>query len=42
VDGRRQQLGGAGRWAFLEVTDPWNARSLIESRYLLAREAARR
>jgi type III restriction enzyme len=26
--------GGAGRWAFLEVTDPWDAESLIEGRFL--------
>jgi type III restriction enzyme len=26
--------GGAGRWAFLEVTDPWDAKNLIESRHL--------
>jgi type III restriction enzyme len=26
--------GGAGRWAFLEVTDPWDAGSLIRARML--------
>ena len=26
--------GGLGRWAFLEVTDPWDAGNLIESRFL--------
>ena len=26
--------GGAGRWAFLEVSDPWEAESLIRSLYL--------
>ncbi|MDP8904448.1 MAG: DEAD/DEAH box helicase family protein [Chloroflexota bacterium] len=26
--------GGAGRWAFLEVTDPWDAKNLIEARLL--------
>jgi type III restriction enzyme len=26
--------GGLGRWAFLEVTDPWDAEHLIKSKYL--------
>jgi type III restriction enzyme len=26
--------GGLGRWAFLEVTDPWDAEHLIRSKYL--------
>ena len=26
--------GGAGRWAFLEVTDPWDAGSLIREKFL--------
>jgi type III restriction enzyme len=25
---------GAGRWAFLEITDPWDAKKLIESKHL--------
>ena len=25
---------GAGRWAFLEVTDPWDAEHLIRAKYL--------
>ena len=31
--------GGLGRWAFLEVTDPWDAGNLIRSKFLA--EAAR-
>jgi hypothetical protein len=26
--------GGAGRWAFLEVTDPWDAEHLISEKHL--------
>ena len=26
--------GGLGRWAFLEVTDPWDAEHLIRAKYL--------
>lgn len=26
--------GGAGRWAFLQITDPWDAGNLIRSRFL--------
>jgi len=26
--------GGLGRWAFLEVTDPWDAENLIRARFL--------
>lgn len=26
--------GGLGRWAFLEVTDPWDAEHLIREKYL--------
>ncbi len=26
--------GGLGRWAFLEVTDPWDAENLIRSSFL--------
>ena len=26
--------GGAGRWAFLEITDPWDAEHLIRARFL--------
>ncbi len=29
--------GGAGRWAFLEVTDPWDADSLIRAELLTPR-----
>jgi hypothetical protein len=25
---------GFGRWAFLEVTDPWNAKSVIDSMFI--------
>jgi type III restriction enzyme len=28
--------GGLGRWAFLEVTDPWDAGNLIRARFLAA------
>ena len=28
--------GGLGRWAFLEVTDPWDAEALIRARLLAA------
>ncbi len=27
--------GGLGRWAFLEVTDPWDAERLIRATFLL-------
>lgn len=26
--------GGLGRWAFLEVTDPWDAEHVIRAKYL--------
>lgn len=26
--------GGLGRWAFLEVTDPWDAEHLIRAKHL--------
>ena len=26
--------GGLGRWAFLEITDPWDAEHLIREKYL--------
>ena len=26
--------GGLGRWAFLEVTDPWDAGNLIRKKFL--------
>lgn len=26
--------GGAGRWAFLEITDPWDAGNLIRATFL--------
>jgi type III restriction enzyme len=26
--------GAAGRWAFLEITDPWDAKNLIESHFI--------
>ena len=26
--------GGLGRWAFLEVTDPWDAGNLIREKFL--------
>jgi type III restriction enzyme len=28
--------GGAARWAFLEITDPWDAESLIRKKFLAA------
>jgi type III restriction enzyme len=28
--------GGAGRWAFLEITDPWDAANLIREKFLAA------
>jgi type III restriction enzyme len=31
--------GGAGRWAFLEVTDPWDAEHVIRARFLEPAEA---
>lgn len=31
--------GGAGRWAFLEVTDPWDAGNLIQSTFLAGTQA---
>jgi type III restriction enzyme len=34
--------GGAGRWAFLEVTDPWDAEKLIRKRFLEPRPAESR
>ena len=30
--------GGAGRWAFLEVGDPWDAEHLIRERLLTSTE----
>jgi type III restriction enzyme len=33
--------GGLGRWAFLEVTDPWDAERLVRSRFLFADSARR-
>lgn len=35
--GRRVAInnwGGLGRWAFLEVTDPWDAEHVIRAKYL--------
>ncbi len=32
--------GGLGRWAFLEVTDPWDAANLIRAKLFRAAEAA--
>jgi type III restriction enzyme len=32
--------GGQGRWAFLEVTDPWDAENLIRARFLDRTELA--
>jgi hypothetical protein len=34
--------GGAGRWAFLEITDPWDAEHLIRERFARPLEAQRR
>ena len=31
--------GGLGRWAFLEVTDPWDAGDFIRERFLAARRS---
>jgi type III restriction enzyme len=33
--------GGLGRWAFLEVTDPWDAESLVRERFLTLTGATR-
>jgi len=33
--------GGAGRWAFLEVTDPWDAEHLVRSRFIAPVATAR-
>jgi hypothetical protein len=32
--GGKGNWGGLGRWAFLEITDPWDAEHLIREKYL--------
>ncbi|HVM31192.1 MAG TPA: DEAD/DEAH box helicase family protein [Candidatus Limnocylindrales bacterium] len=34
--------GQLGRWAFIEITDPWDAESLIRERYLSGKQMAAR
>jgi type III restriction enzyme len=33
--------GGLGRWAFIEITDPWDAENLIRARFLAGATAVK-